>query len=296
MKAIKRRSYNVAGWISRIILALCAIGVIFPLVWLLYTSVKDGQEFSVDLWAFPKRIKFENYKLAFEKVVLKDYVSGKEVSVFNMLLNTSLVTIVGVVLVTFMAAVASFILEKYKFRGIGFFRTFFFAAIMIPSILLVVPLYTQLREINKDLFINNRFILALIYAVQALPMQIFLLSKFIRTIDNGLIEAARIDGANEFVVFFKMIVPCITPILAFVALVTGMAFWNEYTVAMIFMKDYTKMTISVGLTQLTAAYERVDLTPIFAGYILALLPIFVLYAIFQKPIQNGMDMDSGIKG
>lgn len=292
----KMRSCNFAGWVSRIILAACAVGVIFPLVWLLYTSLKDGQEFAVNLWSLPKKLKFENYKLAFEKVVLKDYVSGKEVSVFNMLLNTALVTVIGVLLVTFMAAVASFILEKYKFRGIKFFKTFFFAAIMIPSILLVVPLYTQLREISRDLFINNRFMLALIYAVQALPMQIFLLSKFIRTIDNGLIEAARIDGANEFVVFFQIIIPCITPILAFVALVTGMAFWNEYTVAMIFIKDYTKMTISVGLTQLTAAYERVDLAPIFSGYILALLPIFVLYAIFQKPIQNGMDMDSGIKG
>ena len=292
----KMRSCNFAGWVSRIILAACAVGVIFPLVWLLYTSLKDGQEFAVNLWSLPKKLKFENYKLAFEKVVLKDYVSGKEVSVFNMLLNTARVTVIGVLLVTFMAAVASFILEKYKFRGIKFFKTFFFAAIMIPSILLVVPLYTQLREISRDLFINNRFMLALIYAVQALPMQIFLLSKFIRTIDNGLIEAARIDGANEFVVFFQIIIPCITPILAFVALVTGMAFWNEYTVAMIFIKDYTKMTISVGLTQLTAAYERVDLAPIFSGYILALLPIFVLYAIFQKPIQNGMDMDSGIKG
>lgn len=292
----KMRSCNFAGWVSRIILAACAVGVIFPLVWLLYTSLKDGQEFAVNLWSLPKKLKFENYKLAFEKVVLKDYVSGKEVSVFNMLLNTALVTVIGVLLVTFMAAVASFILEKYKFRGIKFFKTFFFAAIMIPSILLVVPLYTQLREISRNLFINNRFMLALIYAVQALPMQIFLLSKFIRTIDNGLIEAARIDGANEFVVFFQIIIPCITPILAFVALVTGMAFWNEYTVAMIFIKDYTKMTISVGLTQLTAAYERVDLAPIFSGYILALLPIFVLYAIFQKPIQNGMDMDSGIKG
>lgn len=292
----KMRSCNFAGLVSRIILAACAVGVIFPLVWLLYTSLKDGQEFAVNLWSLPKKLKFENYKLAFEKVVLKDYVSGKEVSVLNMLLNTALVTVIGVLLVTFMAAVASFILEKYKFRGIKFFKTFFFAAIMIPSILLVVPLYTQLREISRDLFINNRFMLALIYAVQALPMQIFLLSKFIRTIDNGLIEAARIDGANEFVVFFQIIIPCITPILAFVALVTGMAFWNEYTVAMIFIKDYTKMTISVGLTQLTAAYERVDLAPIFSGYILALLPIFVLYAIFQKPIQNGMDMDSGIKG
>ena len=292
----KMRSCNFAGWVSRIILAACAVGVIFPLVWLLYTSLKDGQEFAVNLWSLPKKLKFENYKLAFEKVVLKDYVSGKEVSVFNMLLNTALVTVIGVLLVTFMAAVASFILEKYKFRVFKFFKTFFFAAIMIPSILLVVPLYTQLREISRDLFINNRFMLALIYAVQALPMQIFLLSKFIRTIDNGLIEAARIDGANEFVVFFQIIIPCITPILAFVALVTGMAFWNEYTVAMIFIKDYTKMTISVGLTQLTAAYERVDLAPIFSGYILALLPIFVLYAIFQKPIQNGMDMDSGIKG
>ena len=292
----KMRSCNFAGWVSRIILAACAVGVIFPLVWLLYTSLKDGQEFAVNLWSLPKKLKFENYKLAFEKVVLKDYVSGKEVSVFNMLLNTALVTVIGVLLVTFMAAVVSFILEKYKFRGIKFFKTFFFAAIMIPSILLVVPLYTQLREISRNLFINNRFMLALIYAVQALPMQIFLLSKFIRTIDNGLIEAARIDGANEFVVFFQIIIPCITPILAFVALVTGMAFWNEYTVAMIFIKDYTKMTISVGLTQLTAAYERVDLAPIFSGYILALLPIFVLYAIFQKPIQNGMDMDSGIKG
>ena len=149
----KMRSCNFAGWVSRIILAACAVGVIFPLVWLLYTSLKDGQEFAVNLWSLPKKLKFENYKLAFEKVVLKDYVSGKEVSVFNMLLNTALVTVIGVLLVTFMAAVASFILEKYKFRGIKFFKTFFFAAIMIPSILLVVPLYTQLREISRDLFI-----------------------------------------------------------------------------------------------------------------------------------------------
>ena len=282
---IKKSAVQIVGLVAiRIIIWLWILSVLFPLVWYLYTSVKDSFEFAKDYWSFPTYLRFLNYADAF---------SSKSFPVGEYFFNSLLVTVAGVALVEIMVSTTSYAMAKFPFKWLKVVEVFYFAAMMIPSILLIVPLYTQLKSLSSAL-INNLFVLAVIYAVQAIPLQIFLVGKFVRGIDNGLMEAARIDGANEFTVFFRVVMPCLKPILFFVGLSATMAFWNEYTIALLFLRK-PNFTLSIGLDNMK--YEAMgDYGMIFAGLTIAMLPVLVLYSVFQKFIQNGVDMTEGVKG
>ena len=282
---VKKSVPQIAGLvIVRVIIWLWVLSVLFPLVWYLYTSVKDSFEFAKDYWSFPTYLRFQNYVDAF---------SSESFPVGKYLFNSLFVTVIGVALVEIMVSTTAYATAKFPFKWLKIVDVFYFAAMMIPSILLIIPLHTQLKNLSSAL-INNLFVLAVIYAVQAIPLQIFLVSKFVRGIDKGLMEAARIDGANEFTVFFRVVMPCLKPILFFVGISATMAFWNEYTIALLFLRK-PNFTLSIGLENMK--YEAMgDYGMIFAGLTIAMLPVLVLYSIFQKFIQNGVDMSEGVKG
>ena len=166
---------------------------------------------------------------------------------------------------------------------------------VIPSILLIVPLYTQLISISPY-FRNNLIVVAIIYANQSLPVQVFLLTRFVNKIDDVLLEAARLDGANEFKIFFRIIMPTIKPILTFIALTSFMGNFNEYTVALLFLQDPATYTLSIGLQQMQvqgATYGEYG--TVFAGFFMTTALMVILYLVFQKQILQGTSMDSAVK-
>ena len=194
-----------------------------------------------------------------------------------------------------MSAAISFILSKYSFPGRNFFKGFLMMAMVIPSILLIVPLYTQLISISPY-FRNNLIVVAIIYANQSLPVQVFLLTRFVNKIDDVLLEAARLDGANEFKIFFRIIMPTIKPILTFIALTSFMGNFNEYTVALLFLQDPATYTLSIGLQQMQvqgATYGEYG--TVFAGFFMTTALMVILYLVFQKQILQGTSMDSAVK-
>lgn len=295
MKKIVNKGSFALRLVTRLLIVACCLTVLFPLVWYLYTSVKDSGEYLKDYWSLPSHLVFKNWVDAWTNTEMYDY-DGNVVTILTLFKNTLISTVLGVLFLLILTSTVSFILSKYSFTGKKFFKVFFFAAMVIPSILLIIPLYTQLTTIS-GWFTNNLFVLALIYAVQAMPVQVFLLTKFINNIDNGLLEAARIDGANEFHLFFKIILPCIKPMLFFIALTSFMAFWNEYTIALLFLDDPACFTLSIGLERMKlAAGTQSNYGTIFAGLLMATLPILILYGVFQKEILRGIDMSDGVKG
>lgn len=290
------KSSVITTWILRLFLLVWAVVILFPLFWMLYTSVKERSEFIADRFALPENIWLINYQMAWMD-------SAAESSLVRYFGNTLLIVVLTVTLVLLMVAGTSYVLAKYKFKGVKIFETFYFIAMMIPSVLVLIPLWFQLRQLGNTVFgsssaiTDNVFTLSLVYAVQALPAYIFLVVGFIRKIDNGFIEAAVIDGAGEWTVFTKIIIPFIKPTLMFIALGNIMNVWNEYTQARTFLESESNYTISVGIQSIQNAFTySFNYGALFACLVLSMIPIITLYIMFQKQIQSGTDAGEGIKG
>ena len=286
----------VSDGILRAFLIVWTGVVVFPLFWMIYTSVKSKTEFIANRFALPKEVWIVNYFTAWNN-------GTSESSLFRYFLNTFIIVAVSTALFIMMVSATSYALAKYRFKFSKTIENFYFIAMMIPSVLVLIPLWFQLRTIGSNLvgsnriFTDNIFIVSLVYAVQALPAAIFLLVGFIRSIHNGFIEAAVIDGAREWTIFSKIILPFIRPILMFLGLGHVMNVWNEYTLARTFLESEKNYTISLGIQSIQNAFTySSEYGALFACLVLSVLPIMVLYIIFQKQIQNGTDASVGIKG
>lgn len=274
----------ILRWVLRVILYGWAVTIIFPLAWMLYSSLKTAREFMTDVWALPKTIYLVNYIKAWIQADLAKYS-----------LNTITISVITVSVYFLLSTTTAYILAKYDFALRNFFKGFYFAAMMVPSILVLVPLYFQLESIRAG-FTDNIFVLAVVYGVQVIPTDIYLMTGFIRSIDDSFIEAARIDGAGEWNIYRHVIIPFEKPTLLFLCLKVFMTVWNEYTMALTFLKSPKNYTISIGLQRMTSMFSYGnEHGAVFAGLVISMLPIMILYVLFQKQLLNGMDAGSGVK-
>lgn len=287
---------DVGRIIFRIVLYVWALVIILPLFWMVYTSVKERGEFIADRFKLPSIIWLANYQTA-----IMD--SAAESSLLRYFGNTFAIVAISTVLMLLMVSVTSYVLGKYRFAGKKLFEGFYFAAMLVPSVLVLVPLWFQLRQLGRDLLgsnsaiTDNIFTVSVIYAVQSLPAYIFLLVGFVRKIDNSFIEAALMDGAGEYRIFTSIILPQLRPMLVFISLGHIMNVWNEYTLARTFLESESNYTISVGIQSIQNAFTySFDYGALFATLVLSLLPIMILYLLFQKQILSGTDAGEGLKG
>lgn len=279
----------IARWIIRLFFIFWAVVVAFPVIWTLYTSLKSNQEFFSNPLALPKQLQWENFLDAWNEANFGDYF-------FNSLL-TVLVTLAISLLVV---STSAYVIAKYKSRWIGVLEKFYMVAMMIPSVLTLVPLYYMSESITESAGLpltDNLISLSIMYAITGMPFYIFMLTGFMRGINNSLIEAAELDGASQFSIFFKIILPLIKPSLFVVGLLNVMGTWNEYMTALTFLHDESNYTIAIGLSYLTnASTYDVNYGRLFAGLAIALVPILIMYACFQKQLQNGIASNEGVKG
>ena len=294
-RTLKPRS-DKADIFFRILVYIWALVIVLPLFWMIYTSVKERSEFIADRFALPKDLWIANYQTA-----IMD--SAAESSLLRYFANTFVIVVISTVLVLLMTSVTAYVLGKYQFKGRKIFENFYFVAMLIPSVLVLIPLWFQLRELGRNLLgsnsavTDNIFVVALIYAVQSLPTYIFLLVGFVRRIDNSFIEAASLDGAGEMNIFKNVIIPQVKPTLVFIALGHIMNVWNEYTLARTFLESESNYTISVGVQSIQNAFTySFDYGALFACLVLSMLPILILYILFQKRILSGTDAGEGVKG
>ena len=287
---------DVGRIVFRIVLYIWALVIILPLFWMVYTSVKERGEFIADRFKLPTVIWLANYQTA-----IMD--SAAESSLLRYFGNTFLIVAISTVLMLIMVSVTAYVLGKYRFAGKKLFEGFYFAAMLVPSVLVLIPLWFQLRQLGRELLGSNSAItdniltVSLVYAVQALPAYIFLLVGFVRKIDNSFIEAALMDGAGEYRIFTSIILPQLRPMLVFISLGHIMNVWNEYTLARTFLESESNYTISVGIQSIQNAFTySFDYGALFASLVLSLLPIMILYLLFQKQILSGTDASEGIKG
>lgn len=279
--------YKIFIYIALITLA---VSIIIPVAWVFMASLKSNAEFvgnGVNPFALPEKLIWENFVTAFGKAQMGEF-----------LLNSVIVTALALVILLVVALPASYCLARFEFKGKKFLSTAFMAGLFVNVNYIVVPIFLMLSNANKffdvKFFLNNRFILALVYAATSLPFTIYLLSGYFKTLPRAYEEAALIDGCGYFKTMIKIMVPMARPSIITVILFNFLAFWNEYIIAFTLMTSRNK-TLPVGLQNLMAVEKTATNYGImYAGLVIVMLPTLILYILVQKKLTQGMSM-GGLK-
>ena len=279
----EKNSSFVGRWCIRIFLLIWCVTIAYPMIWVVYTSFKTNKEFFANVWAFPKAWQVENFDYAWNAANFSGYF-----------LNSLLVVLLSLVLTLVFTSSTAYILAKFRYKWLRGVKKFFLVVRAIPGVLILVPQYFMFLNMRLT---DNLYILALLYSISAAPVSIMMQLGFVQGIDDALLEAADMDGASEFSKYWHIILPCVKSALFLTALNSIMGSWNEFIKALTFIRDETKYTVAIGLSYLQSTSTfRVEYGGLFAGLVIAMIPIIVVYTIFQKPLQEGVKTEGGVKG
>lgn len=198
--------------------------------------------------------------------------------------NSLIVTVGSLILVLFFGAMAAWALTEYRFRGNAFVGLYMALGIMVPIRLGTVSILKMMVGLS---LVNTLPALILVYTAMGLPLAIFILSEFIQQIPREMRDAARIDGASEYRIFWNVILPLIRPAVATVAVFTMVPIWNDLWFPLILAPGKSTQTVTLGVQQFIGQYVT-DWNAVLAALSLALAPILVLYVIFSRSLVRGI--------
>ena len=281
---VEEKSLTITRNVVRIFLIIWSLLIIFPILWAVLSSLKTNIEFGTNAWKLPEKLQWVNYKNAWEGANFSKYF-----------LNSLILSVGTVALSIIMTTTSAYVVGKFIHPVVKSIEIFYSIFMMVPQMLLLIPLLQMCKKLNMTKSNVVLFTLMITNALQGVPFYVFLLTPFMRSINNSILEAAEIDGANQFQAFAKLILPMVVPAIFMVGLLSFVGIWNEYIMSITFIKDPTKYTLSAGINELMNDATTGE-TLKFAALIIAMLPILIVYAIFQKPLQNGLSSSDGVKG
>lgn len=262
------------------VLLIGLLVTLVPFIWMLLTSLKSSQEIiQIPPTFIPEKWTFDSYKTIF---------NDPNVPLFRFYLNSFIVAGSRVAITLFTSSLAGYIFAKYKFWGMKASFSFILMQLMIPFQVVMIPAYLILVKLH---LVDSLWGLIIPSMVDAFG--IFFMRQFIENLPNELIDAARIDGASEFGIYWRIILPQLGAAMATLGIFTFMGTWNDYLWPLVVITSHEKRTLPLLLTWYNSQHgTRYDLT--MAASILVLLPIMVVYLLFQRWIVRGISM-TGIK-
>ncbi len=265
-----------------VFLCLYAVVVIYPMFWLVATSLKDSWSIFKSPWGLPTDFQWVNYKNAMEKGELA-----------HKIWNSVLVDTVSLLLILLISAMAGYVLGRFRFRGNRPLFYMFLSGMTIPIFLAIVPLFALMNQIQipglNFKLLDTRLGLIIVYVAYSLSFTIFVLTGFFRSLPWELAEAAVIDGCKPNQVFWRIMLPLAKPGLATAGIFVFIGLWNEYPLALVLMSSEEGQTLPLGIANLTMSQKyQADWGALFAGLTIGVLPTLIMYAIFQRQIQEGL--------
>lgn len=269
------KSGGVLNVFSHGFLALWAIMIIVPLAWVVMTAFKSDDEIFTDPLGLPSEWHWENFTRAWDKAGIGDYF-----------VNTILVVGGGVFLTMLLGSMAAYVLARYEFRFNKFFYLMFVAGMMFPVFLALVPLYFIVDNLG---LLGTHFGLILVYTAYSLPFTVFFLTAFFKTLPHGVAEAAMIDGAGHYRLFFQVMMPMARSGLVSVAIFNIIGQWNQFLLPQVLMPGEGNNLLADGIASVAVSqrYDP-DFSGLMASMVIAMIPAFVAYVIFQRQIQAGL--------
>lgn len=265
------RGAGKAG-LHALLLAYCVV-VLYPFFLMIVTSFKSTREIFFAPFGLPAQLSFEPYVRVWKNANFNVYFA-----------NSVLITGVSVFLILAVGSLAAYGLARYQFRMSTAVYMFFLAGLMLPIRLGIVPLFLLMKSLN---LVDTRLALVLTYVANGMPFAVFVLTGFLRTLPKELEEAARLDGCGEFRIFYLVMLPLVRPALATVTIFNFVPLWNDFFFPLIFIRSDALKTIPLGMTLFFGQYET-DWGLLFAGLVIATIPLATLYLFMSKQFINGL--------
>ncbi|QLG41210.1 carbohydrate ABC transporter permease [Paenibacillus sp. FSL W7-1088] len=260
-------------------LSVAAVVWLLPVLWVVISALKTNSDlysFPPKLW--PQPVTFEHFKEAFRKGDFGLYF-----------MNSTIVTVSSTVLLLLINSMAGFALAKYRFRGSTIILIGFISTLMIPIEVIMIPIFKVLSALG---LYNS--LLAIIIPPAATPTGVFLMRQYLLSVPDELLEAARMDGAGEWKIYWSIILPIAKPILAVLAIFSFMWRWDDFVWPLIAISDPSKYTIQLALSNFIGEYN-VDWGSLLAMSVITMLPVLIVFMVFQRYFVSGM-ITSGMKG
>lgn len=270
----RRVGQRVVGAFSRhlVLIAFSALALL-PVYFMTVNAFKARAEYTTNKLGLPLHPTLKTLGAA---------LAGGEL--YWWLLNSLVVTLLSVALSTGMAALAAYPISLMRWKLGPLVLGALIALLVVPPIVLIVPIFEMVVRIGE---LNTYHTVIVIYAGIMLPFSTFLLCSFFSTISPALIEAARIDGASIWRIFWEIVLPLSGSALMTVAIVQSLWVWNEVLIAVVFLQEQSLRTLMVGLTIFNSRY-RVDVPVVMAGMLWATVPMVTLYLLGQRFFIRGL--------
>ncbi len=269
-----------------LVLILASIAVMYPVLWVIKMALTPAQGFSLSANPIPDTISLSNFA---DIMTTKDanggWLFGRQC--LNSIVISAATTLLGITLAT----TAGYAFSRFTFPGKNIGMKMFLVSQMFPGVVMAIPLYILLDTLG---LLNSMAGLVLVYSTTAIPFCVWMLKGYFDTIPKDLEEAALIDGASQWTIFIKVIMPLAKPAIVVTALFSFMTAWNEFILAATFLGDERAFTLPVVLQQYVGSYST-EWGHFAAGAILVSLPVMLLFFLLQKHLVGGLTA-GGVKG
>ena len=272
-----KRSNPIVRTLIYIIIAGWTVCVLYPLLWTFMGALKTNQQFLLKSpWSLPEfPLQWSNFASVWSNYHLGDYF-----------INSLIVTVTSTLLALLLASTTSYIIARFPFKRSMALYNLYLASMMIPIILGLIPLFFLLSDLGLD---NTLLGLILIYSATNLPFGVFVLVGFFRAMPKELDEAASIDGSSHYGVFFRIMLPLAKPGLISVGIMNVLNIWNEYVLGTVIVNDPSQYTLPVGIAVMLEEMQyRTEWGPLFAGLLISIIPVLLIYMFYQRHITSGM--------
>lgn len=254
-------------------LVIWGVICVYPMIWLAITSLKYTPELYQTPFALPAHWVWSNYRDAWVYAQMGHYF-----------LNSVIVTVVSTVIVLFLGSTCGFVLARFDFRLKGLVWAYILFGFLVPYSLLLIPLDIFTRTIGVY---DNVFGLALIYAALGVPFHTFFLRAFMETIPKELEEAAIVDGAGMWTVYWRVICPLSMPALTTMATFNILYAWSEFILALVLTGTVASRTLPVGVSMLQTFFVN-NYPQVSAGMVITLIPAVIAFAFLQRYVVTGL--------
>jgi len=266
--------------LTQILLLLGSVVFLFPFFWMISASLKNPSELLGSAQnLLPTVITFENYRVAFTAVPL-----------LTNFRNSVFVSGGYTLLALFFTSLGGFAFAKFKFPGQNVLFSIMLGTMMVPTVVGIVPSFIIMKKLN---WVNTFY--AVIIPGTAHAFGIFFMRQIIRDIPDELLDAAKIDGANDFLIYLKVVLPIITPALITLGIMDFIGTWNDYLWPLVMLRSLDKYTLLLAITAFPSTTFRTPWGPVMAASTISVLPLVLLFIFFQKKVIAGITVGS-IKG
>jgi N-acetylglucosamine transport system permease protein len=269
------RGDRVVASVSHVVLAFWSLLVLVPMLWTLLSSFKTSSEIFASPFSLPEHWSFDNYVSAWTTV-----------GIGRWFVNTVIVVGCALVIVMMLGSMCAYVLARFAFPGSRLIYYLMLGGLTFPIFMAIVPLFFVLKNIG---LLNTLPGLIITYVAFALPFTVFFMYPFFRALPMEVSEAAEMDGAGEWQKFFLVMLPMARPGIASVAIFNFLGLWNQFLLPVALNTERDNYVLSQGMASFASqAGYNVDYGRLFAGVVITVVPVLIVYTIFQRQLQGSV--------